>query len=174
MRRKYDTKQYAIRIEKIKHLMPNACIGIDVIVGFPGEEDEDFQQTYHYLEQLPFSYLHVFSYSERDNTLASELEKQVDSSTKKIRSNMLHLLSDKKRRLFYEQNKGQQAKVLFESRNDNGWMYGFTENYIKVKTRFNPELINTLQKVLLTKTDSEGAMLCEAENSEALIVHPSL
>jgi len=138
--------------------MPNACIGVDVIVGFPGETDELFLETYHFLNDLDISYLHVFTYSERDNTEAVKMEGVVPKNVRAKRSKMLRGLSVKKRRAFYESQLGTTHTVLFESENKEGYIYGFTENYVKVKTPWNPNLVNELHKVTLTKIDEEGSV----------------
>ncbi len=149
MHRKYDRELYAGRVAMIRSLMPDACIAADVIVGFPGETAGDFEETRLFLQNLEISYLHVFTYSKRDNTLAARMPDPVDETTRKHRSEVLHQLSEEKKRAFYQQNSGKTARVLFESDNANGYMHGFTENYIKVKTPFNPELINQIVEVTL-------------------------
>jgi threonylcarbamoyladenosine tRNA methylthiotransferase MtaB len=136
--------------------MPNACIGVDVIVGFPGETDERFLETYNYLNDLNISYLHVFTYSERPNTEAVLMEGIVPKKVRAKRSKMLRGLSVKKRRAFYESQIGNSSTVLFESENKEGYIHGFTENYVKVKTPWNPDLVNTLQQISLTKIDEDG------------------
>lgn len=161
MRRRYKREVYSDRVEKIKSAMPHCCIGVDVIVGFPGETEEHFMETYNFLNELDVSYLHVFTYSERDNTHAIELGGVVSAQDRAKRSKMLHILSDKKRRAFYEQNVGKEATVLFESERDGDVMYGFTENYVKVKTTYNEELANQIVKVKLTEIDRDGVMKCE-------------
>jgi len=160
MRRRYKREVYSDRVQKIKSTMPHCCIGVDVIVGFPGETEEHFMETYSFLNELDVSYLHVFTYSERDNTHAIELGGVVSAQDRAKRSKMLHILSDKKRRAFYEQNVGKEAKVLFESERDGDVMYGFTENYVKVKTPYNEELANQIVKVKLTEIDRNGVMKC--------------
>ena len=156
MRRRYLRELYEDRVKKIKQLMPHACIGVDVIVGFPGETDEHFLETYHYLNSLDISYLHVFTYSERDNTLETEMDGVVPMNIRNKRSKMLRGLSVKKRRAFYESQLQTQKTVLFEGENKEGYIHGFTENYVKVKYPWNPELVNTLRKVVLTKIDEDG------------------
>ncbi|GGK49250.1 MULTISPECIES: tRNA (N(6)-L-threonylcarbamoyladenosine(37)-C(2))-methylthiotransferase MtaB [Flavobacteriaceae] len=156
MKRRYLKETYTNRVEVIKKTMPNACIGVDVIVGFPGETDELFLETYNYLNELDISYLHVFTYSERPNTEAVEMEGVVSKKTRTKRSKMLRGLSVKKRRAFYESQLGNKLTVLFESENKEGFIHGFTENYVKVKTPWNPELVNTLQEIKLTKIDEDG------------------
>ncbi len=149
MKRKYKRKLYADRVGKIRALLPYACIASDVIVGFPGETGGDFRETANFLQHLPVSYLHVFSYSRRENTLAANVVNTIPGSERKRRSELLHQLSDQKKRDFYNLNKGRKVNVLFESDNKNGYMHGFTENYIKVKTPFDVELVNTIQQVKL-------------------------
>jgi threonylcarbamoyladenosine tRNA methylthiotransferase MtaB len=156
MKRRYMRELYADRVDKIREVMPNACIGVDVIVGFPGETDEHFLETYHFLSDLDISYLHVFTYSERDNTEAVLMDYVVPLNVRSKRSKMLRGLSVKKRRIFYEEQIGTQHTVLFESENKEGYIHGFTENYIKVKTPWNPALVNTLHEVKLTKIDEDG------------------
>lgn len=156
MKRRYLRKVYTDRVSKIKEVMPNACIGVDVIVGFPGETDELFLETYNYLNDLDISYLHVFTYSERPNTEAVEMEGVVPKNVRAKRSKMLRGLSVKKRRAFYESQLGNTLTVLFESENKEGYINGFTENYVKVKTPWNPDLVNTLHTIKLTEIDSDG------------------
>ncbi len=156
MKRRYLRSTFTDRVETIKKTMPNACIGVDVIVGFPGETDAMFLETYNYLNELDISYLHVFTYSERPNTEAVLLDGVVPKNIRHKRSKMLRGLSVKKRRAFYESQLGKSLTVLFESENKEGYIYGFTENYVKVKTTWNPELVNTLHQVTLTKIDNEG------------------
>lgn len=156
MRRRYMRELYVDRVSKVKQVMPDACIGVDVIVGFPGETDEDFIETYNFLNELPISYLHVFTYSERDNTPAAEMDEVVPLKIRKKRSRMLRGLSAKKRRAFYESQLKKEKTVLFEGENKEGYIHGFTENYVKVKTPWNPELVNTLHKVELTEIDEDG------------------
>ena len=156
MKRRYLRELYAERVAKIREVMPNACIGVDVIVGFPGETDELFLETYHFLNDLDISYLHVFTYSERDNTEAVLMEDVVPANVRAKRSKMLRGLSVKKRRAFYESQLNTHRTVLFESENKEGYIHGFTENYVKVKTPWNPELVNTLHDITLTKIDEDG------------------
>jgi threonylcarbamoyladenosine tRNA methylthiotransferase MtaB len=156
MKRRYMRELYVDRVAKIKEVMPHACIGVDVIVGFPGETDEHFLETYNFLSELDISYLHVFTYSERDNTEASEFEAVVPKSVRTKRSKMLRGLSVKKRRAFYEQQLNTSRSVLFEDENKAGYIYGFTDNYVKVKTPWNPELVNTIHDVSLTRIDDDG------------------
>jgi threonylcarbamoyladenosine tRNA methylthiotransferase MtaB len=147
MKRRYQRELYANRIALIKSLMPNACIGVDVIVGHPGETPELFLETYQFLQELEIAYLHVFPYSERPNTFATEIFPKVDGSQKSERSKMLHILSDKKRRSFYQSQIGNKGEVLFEESNENGFMEGFSENYVRFKCAYDPLLINTIQSV---------------------------
>lgn len=156
MRRKYLKELYAERVARIKEKMPHACIGVDVIVGFPGETDEDFMETYRFLNELPVSYLHVFTYSERPNTTAIKLENPVSKEKRSERSKMLHILSDKKKRFFYEQFLDEKAKVLLEAEQHEGFLNGFTENYIKVKVPFEEGLENTIQEISIKTIDSEN------------------
>jgi threonylcarbamoyladenosine tRNA methylthiotransferase MtaB len=169
MRRRYKRELYVDRVEKIKQVMPNCCIGVDVIVGFPGETREDFVDTYNFLNDLDVSYLHVFTYSERENTLAAEMKGVVPGSTRADRSKMLHILSDKKRRAFYETQLGKTAEVLFEGDIKDGFMHGFTRNYVKVKTKFDPVLVNELKTIQLTQISSDGDV--EITESEEILVH---
>jgi threonylcarbamoyladenosine tRNA methylthiotransferase MtaB len=156
MRRRYQRDLYVDRVAKIKALMPHACIGVDVIVGFPGETREDFLETYQFLNELDISYLHVFTYSERENTVAATLEGSVPGSTRADRSRMLHTLSDKKRRRFYEENLQTETTVLFENDIENGMMHGFTSNYIRVTAKYDPILINELKQVRMVSINEKG------------------
>ncbi len=156
MRRRYSRELYVDRIHKIKDLMPHACIGVDVIVGFPGETDAHFLETYNFLNTLDISYLHVFTYSERDNTSAATLKAVIPQNVRTKRSKMLRGLSVKKRRAFYESQIGSIRTVLFEAENKEGYIHGFTENYIKIKTPWNPELVNTLHQIKLKAIDDDG------------------
>ncbi|WP_060875068.1 tRNA (N(6)-L-threonylcarbamoyladenosine(37)-C(2))-methylthiotransferase MtaB [Myroides odoratus] len=156
MKRRYMRELYVERVDKIRTVMPDCCIGVDVIVGFPGETDEKFLDTYNFLSNLDISYLHVFTYSERDNTEAIEMEGVVPMEVRNKRSKMLRGLSVKKRRAFYESQLGLEKTVLFESENKEGYIHGFTENYVKVKTPWDPALVNTLHPIKLTKIDEDG------------------
>jgi len=156
MRRRYQRDIYESRVALIKELMPNCCIGVDVIVGFPGETNEEFLDSFTFINELDISYLHVFTYSERANTHAIELSNVVPISIRAERSKMLHILSEKKKRFFYELQKGKSKEVLWEGERDGEWMYGFTENYIKVKTPFLIEKTNTIQHIQLEELDTEG------------------
>ena len=158
MKRRYLRELYSERVAKIREVMPHACIGVDVIVGFPGETDEHFLDTYQFLHDLDISYLHVFTYSERDNTEAILMEGLVPNNVRAKRSKMLRGLSVKKRRAFYESQLGTIRTVLFEGENKEGYIHGFTENYVKVKTPWNPELVNTLHEVNLTHIDEDGSV----------------
>ncbi len=163
MRRRYMKELYQERVEHIKSVMPDACIGVDVIVGFPGETDDLFLETYNFLNALNISYLHVFTYSERPNTHAATLAGVVPKSVRSKRSKMLRGLSAKKRRAFYESQIGRKRTVLFEGENKEGYIHGFTENYVKVKAPWNPELVNTLHEITLTEIDSDGLVRFEFE-----------
>ena len=156
MRRRYMKELYVDRVEHIKRVLPDACIGVDVIVGFPGETDEMFLETYNFLNDLDISYLHVFSYSERPNTHASTLPNKVSKSLRSKRSKMLRGLSAKKRRAFYESQINTSHTVLFEGENKLGYIHGFTENYVRVKATWDPSLVNTLHQVVLSEIDSDG------------------
>ena len=147
MRRRYKRELYAERVAKIKSLMPNCCIGVDVIVGFPGETREDFIDTYNFLNDMDISYLHVFTYSERENTIAAQMEGAVPGAQRSDRSKMLHILSEKKRRAFYESQLGAEDLVLFEGDIKDGYMHGFSKNYVKVRTEYDPLLVNEVVPV---------------------------
>jgi MiaB-like protein len=161
MKRRYLRELYVSRVAKIREVMPDACIGVDVIVGFPGETDELFLETYYFLNDLDISYLHVFTYSERDNTEAVLMDGVVPDAVRAKRSKMLRGLSAKKRNAFYESQLGKEKTVLFESDNKQGYIHGFTENYVKVKAPWDPALVNTLHKVKLTKIDIDGIVRFE-------------
>ncbi len=156
MKRRYKTSLYFDRVKTIKTAMPNACIGVDVIVGFPGETDDLFLETYKMLSDLDISYLHVFTYSERPNTEAVEMDGVVPLKVRKKRSKMLRGLSAKKRRAFYETQIGAELSVLFEGENKKGYIHGFTQNYVKVKAPWDPSLVNTLHPVRLKNIDEDG------------------
>ncbi len=156
MRRRYQRELYIAKVEKIRQEMPYACIGVDVIVGFPGETHDDFLETYQFLNELNVSYLHVFTYSERENTLAAPMQGKVAMRDRNERSRMLHILSDKKRRAFYESNLGRELTVLFEKDIEDGQMHGFTENYVRVSAKYDPLLINELKKVHLASLTEKG------------------
>jgi threonylcarbamoyladenosine tRNA methylthiotransferase MtaB len=169
MRRRYKRGLYEDRVTKIKQLMPNCCIGVDVIVGFPGETREDFIDTYNFLNTLDISYLHVFTYSEREHTLAAEMSGVVSGSTRAERSKMLHILSDKKRRAFYETQLNRTEEVLFEGDIKDGFMHGFTRNYVKIRTKYDPILVNELKTVRLINISPDGDV--EITESEEILVH---
>ena len=161
MRRKYLRELYSERVSTIKHLMPDACIGVDVIVGFPGETDEEFMETVNFIKNIDISYLHVFTYSERANTTAKKMADSIPLATRRERSKLLHILSDKKKRAFYETQLGKIKKVLLEGEENDGIMYGFTENYVKIKAPFKAELINTIHSVRLLEIDRDGIVKVE-------------
>ncbi len=161
MKRRYLTDLYTDRVNYIKSLMPHCCIGVDVIVGFPGETDEHFLETYNFLKELDISYLHVFSYSERENTEAAVMKNPIDKGVRHKRSKMLRVLSAKKKRQFYEQQIGSVRSVIFESENKEGFMYGFTENYVRVKAPYQTSWINTLKKTQLNQMDENGVFIFE-------------
>ncbi|MAO32151.1 MAG: tRNA (N(6)-L-threonylcarbamoyladenosine(37)-C(2))-methylthiotransferase MtaB [Crocinitomicaceae bacterium] len=161
MRRKYDTSLYTDRVNFIKSIKPDCCIGVDVIVGYPGETYHEFQKTYEYLKDLDVSYLHVFTYSERANTTAIKLGEKIPMNVRKKRSQDLQSLSERKKRLFYQQHIQSNQTVLFENTIDNDYVTGFTENYIKVKIKDKPDIINSLKNVFLKEMHSDGVMLCE-------------
>lgn len=169
MRRRYLRDLYVDRVEKIKSLMPHCCIGVDVIVGFPGETHEDFLDTYNFLNELNISYLHVFTYSERENTLAATMANSVPGNQRADRSKMLHILSDKKRRKFYEEHIGSIRTVLFENDIEDGMMHGFTENYIRVSAKYDPILVNDLKTVRLSSINQKGTVEVEEVSSEVLV-----
>ena len=159
MRRKYLSDLYRNRVGLIKKLMPDACIGVDVIIGFPGETNQEFQTTYDFLIELDVSYLHVFTYSERDNTTAVRLDDVVPMETRNKRSKMLRILSAKKKRKFYESQIGTEHTVLWEATDEDGFMTGFTENYVKVQSPFDSDKVNQTEKVLLNEIDGNGNVL---------------
>lgn len=166
MRRKYNTELYSSRIKLIKKLMPHACIGVDVIVGFPGESEQEFNKTIDYLKSLPISYLHVFTYSERANTNATKMNEVIPIEIRRKRSKQLRILSLKLKLKFYNDNIGFNGKVLFESKEDD-FLIGFTENYLKVKIPFEEKIINTIQDVTIEKISSDieayGSVIKELE-----------
>lgn len=161
MKRKYLRDVFAGRVKHIKRLMPDACIAADVIVGFPGETTEDFEDAYTFIDQLDISYLHVFSYSERPGTKALQMDGKVDEREKRRRSQLLHALSEKKKLHFYKQQIGKTAEVLWESDNINGYMHGFTGNYVKVRTQYLSELINQVTKVRINAVNDDDT--CSVE-----------
>jgi len=164
MRRKYLSGLYTERVERIKSHNPDTCIGVDVIVGFPGETEEEFLTTVNYLNQLDISYLHVFTYSERANTTARKMADAIPIKVRRDRSKQLQILSNKKRRAFYETQLGKTKSVLFEGEENEGTMYGFTENYVKVKTTFNADLVNQIKAVKLLDIDRDGVVKVELLN----------
>ncbi len=168
MKRRYKRELYTERVAKIKSLMPDCCIGVDVIVGHPGETKELFEETYHFLNELEVSYLHVFTYSERENTTALAIRPIVPKSERAERSKMLHILSDKKKRFFYESQIGKEGKVLFEDEIQNGQMLGFTGNYVRVAVRYDPLLINETKEVCYNHINAEGLMEVTEVHEEIL------
>lgn len=170
MKRRYLRELYADRVRSIKSFMPHACIGVDVIVGFPGETDDDFLETYRFLNDLDISYLHVFTYSERENTPAASMSNAVPKKVRAERSRMLHILSDKKRRHFYEANLNKEALVLFENDVEDGMMHGFTENYVRVTAKYDPLLVNEIKKVILTNINDKGLIEVE-ETAREIFAH---
>lgn len=169
MRRRYKREVYAERVTKIKTLMPDCCIGVDVIVGFPNETQEDFLDTYNFLNELNVSYLHVFTYSERENTAAAEMKGSVPGALRAERSKMLHILSEKKLRAFYQTQVGKSTQVLFEADHKNGFMHGFSRNYVKVRAPYDPLLINDIKQVKFENIASDGDM--EISESVEIFVH---
>ena len=161
MRRRYKRALYASRVARIKELMPHACIGVDVIVGFPGETDADFLDTYNFLNELPISYLHVFPYSERPDTLAPTLPGRVQDRVRHERTTQLRSLSEKKKRFFYEQHLGLETEVLFEDDVTDGYMEGFTPNYIRVVAKYDPLLVGEMKTLRLTNVNAFGLMEAE-------------
>lgn len=161
MKRRYLTKKYKDLIKELNAKIKNVCIGVDVIVGFPGETEEFFNETLSFLKNINISYLHVFSYSERENTEAIKLNESVPIKIRKYRSKVLRNLSDKKKRLFYNQNIGLIKEVLFENKKDDGYIYGFTDNYIKIKTKYQNNLENKFQKVKIQKIKNEVSTCAE-------------
>ena len=169
MRRRYRRELYADRVAKIKELMPDCCIGVDVIVGFPDETTEDFLDTYNFINSLEVSYLHVFTYSERENTPAFTMNNPIPGSVRADRSKMLHILSEKLKRAFYQTQIGKNFDVLFEADNKDGFMHGFTPNYVKVRTKYDPILINDLKHVKLTNITAEGEI--DIEEAVEILTH---
>ena len=169
MKRRYRRDLYTERVATIKALIPNCCIGVDVIVGFPGETHEDFLDTYQFLNELDISYLHVFTYSEREQTEAADMAGVVTGSARADRSKMLHILSDKKRRAFYQSQLGTVAEVLFEDDQKNGFMHGFTKNYVKVKAKYDPVMVNEIKTVRLMEMTADGEV--EVMETEEVLAH---
>lgn len=163
MKRRYRRELYASRVGTIKSLMPGACIGVDVITGFPGETREDFLETYRFLNELPVSYLHVFTYSERDNTEAISLAGSVPKNERRERNKMLRILSAKKLRAFYEEHLGSEQEVLFEHENRGGHLFGYTGNYIRVKTTFSESFCNKMLPVKIGSIGPDGVVTAEPE-----------
>ena len=159
MKRRYLTTLYTNRVKKIREMLPDACIGVDVIVGFPGETEEKFLETYKFLSELPISYLHVFTYSERDNTEAVEMEGVVPISERKKRNKMLRILSEKKKMAFYQSQIGKTLPVLWEHEEKNGMMFGFTDNYVRVQKPYDPASINRVETVKLEKIAPDGNII---------------
>ncbi len=169
MRRRYNRALYADRVDTIKRLMPHCCIGVDVIVGFPGETEEDFLESYRFISELPVSYLHVFTYSERANTPAADMEGVVPLAERRRRNEMLRSLSEKKRRHFYRQFVGQRRPVLFEAHKNQQYISGFTDNYIKIEAPCQPELLNEVREVILQEVLPGGNMKIEITTEEKKI-----
>ena len=159
MKRRYLTTLYTNRVKKIREMLPDACIGVDVIVGFPGETEKKFLETYKFLSELPISYLHVFTYSERDNTESVEIEGVVPISERKKRNKMLRILSEKKKMAFYQSQIGKTLPVLWEHEEKNGMMFGFTDNYVRVQKPYDPASINRVEKVKLEKIAPDGNVI---------------
>ena len=160
MRRRYQQALYVDRITTIRQNMPQCCIGVDIIAGFPGETEKDFLTTYHFLNELPIAYLHVFPYSERTGTHATNLAEIVPYKERIRRAKMLRILSEKKMRRFYEDNLGRIATVLFEQGNTQGYIEGFTENYIRVSVPYDNSLPNSLRRVSLQRINTAGLVVC--------------
>lgn len=169
MRRRYKTDLYKSRVERILHLMPHCAIGVDVIVGFPGETEEEFLKTYQFLNELDIAYLHVFPYSERPNTTAKKMQGRIAKSVRHDRVGMLRSLSEKKRRAFYGNNLGATRPVLFEAEEKSGFMHGFTDNYIKVKAAYDPLLVNEIANVKLENMNEDGTM---SSMLDLAVLHP--
>ena len=171
MKRRYLKNLYVSRINKIKELMPDCCVGVDVIVGFPGETEEDFNETYEFLKALNISYLHVFSYSERDNTESLKINHKIPKKTRAIRSQILRKLSDKKKKNFYKSNMNQIRPVLFESKNYDGYIYGYTDNYIRVKALWSKNLVDNVVGCELIKIDDGIIMNAKVYEKETIALH---
>ena len=171
MKRRYLKNLYVSRINKIKELMPDCCVGVDVIVGFPGETEEDFNETYEFLKALNISYLHVFSYSERDNTESLKINHKIPKKTRAIRSQILRKLSDKKKMDFYESNINQIRPVLFESKNYDGYIHGYTDNYIRVKALWSKNLVDNVVDCELIKIDDGIIMNAKVYEKETIALH---
>ena len=171
MKRRYLKNLYISKINKIKELMPDCCIGVDVIVGFPGEKEEDFNETYEFLKSLNISYLHVFSYSERDNTESLKINHKVPKKTRATRSQILRKLSDKKKMNFYKSNINQIRPVLFESKNYDGYIYGYTDNYIRVKALWSKNLVDNVVDCKLIKIDDGIIVNAKVYEKETITLH---
>ena len=167
MKRRYMSNLYAQRVETIKSINPDTCIGVDVIVGFPGETEELFLETYDFINNLPVSYLHVFTYSERSDTLATKMQGVVPIQERKRRNKMLRILSEKKKRAFYETQLGKERPILFEGENRKGFMYGYTDNYIRIKTYWNPELALQTKTFCLSSISDDGFAILDIQNRTA-------
>ncbi|EKB57495.1 tRNA (N(6)-L-threonylcarbamoyladenosine(37)-C(2))-methylthiotransferase MtaB [Bergeyella zoohelcum] len=163
MKRRYLTKLYTDRVMKIREVMPDAAIGVDVIVGFPGETEEKFLETYHFLNDLPISYLHVFTYSERENTEAVKMDGVVPVPERKKRNKMLRILSEKKKMAFYEKQLGKSLPILWEHENKDGKMYGFTENYVRVQKPFDSNSVNKVEVLKLNRIEEDGSVSVHAD-----------
>ena len=171
MKRRYLRKLYETRVEKIKELMPDCCIGVDVIVGFPGETDDDFIETYNFLKNLDISYLHVFSYSERDNTASLHIKQKVPKKVRAQRSQILRKLSNEKKKFFYLSNLSQSRPVLFESKNNDGYIYGYTDNYIRVKTIWSKSLVDKIVECKLLELDNDLVVKAKSFQNESIALH---
>ena len=171
MKRRYLRKLYETRVKKIKELMPDCCIGVDVIVGFPGETDDDFIETYNFLKNLDISYLHVFSYSERDNTASLHIKQKVPKKLRAQRSQILRKLSNEKKKFFYLSNLSQSRPVLFESKNNDGYIYGYTDNYIRVKTIWSKSLVDKIVECKLLELDNDLVVKAKSFQNESIALH---
>lgn len=170
MRRRYLRELYSSKVADIRNKIPDACIGVDVIVGFPGETNDDFLETYQFIKDLDVSYLHVFTFSERENTLAAEMEGVVSVEERRRRNEMLRILSEKKKRAFYDRFAGKEKDVLFEAHKDKRKLTGFTDNYLKVELEYQDNLINTIGKVKLISLNNEGDFIAERVLQQKLSV----
>ncbi len=166
MNRNYDTELYRDRVRRIKDTMPHACIAADVITGFPGETDLNFKETCNFIDSLDISYVHVFTYSERPGTKAARMKNKVPPREKKSRSHYLHILSAKKKQYFYGKNRGRKVPVLFESDIQKGHMYGWSDNYIRVKRPYNPDFVNKIIPVTINRMDNNGIFFCNETSRE--------
>ncbi len=168
MKRRYLTKLYTDRVAKIREVMPDAAIGVDIIVGFPGETEEKFLETYHFINELPITYLHVFTYSERENTEAASMEGEVPIAERKRRNKMLRILSEKKKMAFYQSQLGKTHPVLWEHENKDGYMFGFTENYVRVKKPYDEKSVNQIEMVNLKRLKPDGTVGVEVSFDDFL------